>query len=111
MKTNTTAQHQRNIDTLDKFEALESKIEAQLNILKELDPSSLAGLLPKVLMGKANPLELLGLDPKLFDNIELLTKFNRAVRAEHRAQLVSHMNEADLIEDAEVTHGENTESE
>ncbi|WP_112479088.1 hypothetical protein [Vibrio variabilis] len=98
MKTMTKDECQAELARLNTIDALETELETAFDTVKDLSPSELLSLAPKVIMGGADPLSMLGLDPKLIDKAKLVAKSNRVIRAQRKQALEKQLNA--VIEEA-----------
>ncbi|MCL9777063.1 MULTISPECIES: hypothetical protein [Vibrio] len=106
MKRTQQACH-ADLKALDVAENLEIQVTKSIEKIKGMDVSKLTTLLPRLLMGGGNPLEAIGLDPKLFEQVEKLTKLNRVARARCRAYVMDEKSSlCEVVEDAEVSSDE-----
>ncbi|MGF1747728.1 hypothetical protein [Vibrio cionasavignyae] len=95
------------LKALDLAENLEVQVTQAINQIKTMDMSKIASTLPRLLIGGGDPFAALGLDPKLFEQIERLTALNRIARAKCRAYVMDEKAViADIIENAEVVSDE-----
>ncbi|WP_454442805.1 hypothetical protein [Vibrio bathopelagicus] len=91
MNTLSKEECQAELKRLDIIDGLEQELETAFDKVKDLSPSDLLTLAPKLLMGNANPLTELGLDPQLVDKAKLVAKANRIIRSERKKQLQKQM--------------------
>ncbi|MFA0443042.1 hypothetical protein BCU70_11755 [Vibrio sp. 10N.286.49.C2] len=87
MKTLTQQECQAELARIETIDALELELESAFDKVKDFSPTELLSLAPKVIMGGADPLSVLGLDPKLVDKAKLVAKANRIIREQRKQQL------------------------
>ncbi|ELA9213727.1 TPA: hypothetical protein ACVU5E_004156 [Vibrio parahaemolyticus] len=100
METLSKEECQAELKRIETIDALEQELEVAFDKVKDLSPSDLLTLAPKLLVGKTNPLIELGLDPKLVDKAKLVAKANRIIRIERKKQLQKQMS--NVIEEAQT---------
>lgn len=87
MKTLSQQECQAELARIETIDALELELESAFDKVKDFSPTELLSLAPKVIMGGADPLSVLGLDPKLVDKAKLVAKANRIIREQRKQQL------------------------
>ncbi|MGR5294435.1 hypothetical protein ACPV5U_16555 [Vibrio mediterranei] len=101
MKTLSKEECQAELQRLENIDGLEQELESAFDKVKDLSPTYLMSIAPRLLMSKANPLVELGLDPKLIDKAKLVAKANKIVREQRKRQLI----EQSKIDMTEVQEG------
>jgi hypothetical protein len=97
MKTLSKEECQAELQRLENIDGLEQELESAFDKVKDLSPTYLMSIAPRLLMSKANPLVELGLDPKLIDKAKLVAKANKIVREQRKRQLIEQ-SEIDMTE-------------
>ncbi|ASI90967.1 hypothetical protein [Vibrio mediterranei] len=105
MKRNEAACNS-DLKALDLAENLEKQVTEAITKIKDMDLSKIASTLPRLLLGGGDPFAALGLDPKLFEQVERLTMLNRIARdkcrafvMEEKASLVDEIENAEVVSD------------